>query len=184
MDLGMFHSGKKGFLLWLIGPPVVMTAILLPVALYSMHVKQDCAQRQAILQQIPEMNRQVGRAGETLRHFIAKPDGDGAAVADGAAEVSQRIYRAAQKHGFAIRSLTAEKHDATAKSGLAAWTVSVQGDGALSDIVAMFDDLHVPEQLCAVNMVRLKTPRAGAEKVSYSGDIVFQCHVASMMKEN
>jgi hypothetical protein len=183
MDLGMFSSGKKGFLLWLISPPVVMIAALLPVALYGAYIRRDCDQRQAILLQIPEMNRQVGVARETLRRLIAKPDGNGASVADGAAEVSQRIYKAAQKHGFAIRSLTADKGEATGKSGIIMLTVSVQGDGNLPDIIAMFDDLHMPEQLCAVDSVHLKAPRTGAEKLSYSGDIVFQCHVASMLND-
>jgi hypothetical protein len=184
MDLGMFNSGEKGFWPWLIGPPVVLIAILLPVSLFSMHIKRDCDERQAILRQIPEMNLHVSLARETLKHFIFRPDGDGLAVADGAAEVSQRIYRAAQKHGFAIRSLTADKNEATGKTGLTALTVSVQGDGALSDIVAMFDDLYAPEQLCAVSTVHLKEPRTGPDKLSYSADIVFQCYVASISNDN
>lgn len=180
MDLGMFRPGKKGFLLWVIGPLVAMIAVSLPVALYTRHMRRECDRRQALLRQIPEMNRQVDRARANLRSVIVKPTGGSAD--DGAAEVSQRIYRAAQEHGFAIRSLTAAKGEAT--GGLMALTVSVQGDGALSDIIGMFDDLHAPQQLCAVNMVRLKAPRNGAEKLLYGGEIVFQCHVASIANDN
>jgi hypothetical protein len=182
MDLGTFRWGKKGFLLWVIGPPILMTAVLLPVALYNRHVEHDCNERQAILRQLPEMNRQIARARETLQLVIAGPAGGDAA--DGAAEVSQRIYKAAEKHGFAIRSLTADKDSATSASGLAALTVSVQGEGALPDIIAMFDDLHAPDQLCAVDKILLKAPRNGAEQLPYSGDIVFHCHVVSVTRNN
>ena len=177
MDLGMFRWGKRGFLSWVIGPPALLAVIFLPMALYSHHLRKDCSRRQAILMQIPEMSRQIAASRELIRRFIVQPAGG--AVSDNAAEASQRIYLAAQKHKFAIRSLNADKAESDGKSGLAELNVLVQGDGTLPDIIAMFDDLNVPEQLCATEMVRLNVSRSGAEQLTYGAEMSFKCHVVS-----
>lgn len=173
MDLGMFRGGKAGFWAWVVGPLALMAVVYLPAMLYGRHLNRICDQRTAVLQSIPEMNRQLQRATDTLKRFVPFS----AVASDGGADLNQRIQKAAQQHGVGIRSLTTEKGDGGGRSGIAYGTVTLQGEGVLAAVINLLDDLQKPESLCHVDAVRLKVMTWEPERI-YSSDIVLRCYGA------
>lgn len=174
MDLGMFRGGKAGFWAWVVGPLALMAVVYLPAMLYGRHLNKTCDRRTAVLQSIPEMNRQLQRATDTLKRFVPF---SGVAT-DGGAELNQRIQKAAQQHGVGVRSLTTEKGDGVSHSGIAYGTMTLQGEGALASVISLLDELQKPESLCRVDAIRLKVMTWEPERI-YSSDIVLRCYGAS-----
>ncbi|MEI7435487.1 MAG: hypothetical protein WCL16_01610 [bacterium] len=172
----MFRWGKTGFVVWVVGPVALMAAIYLPGTLYCRQLNKTCDRRMAILNYLPEMDRQTQRAVATLKRL----DPLRGSEVDHGAELSLRIEKMAQQHGLGIRSLKIEDGAVPDKTGgVPYFTVTLQGEGGLQAIVETLNDLQRPEYLCRVATVRMRVMTWIPERV-YGGDIVLRCHGASV----
>ena len=159
---------------WIVGPLLLMAAAYFPTRFYCGHRSRDLDRRYAVLEQLPEMNRQLERADSIAKNLGALPPGD----ADATAVLGTAISQAAVAHGLTIHALTLDKEAPLAKGGVLPATAAVRADGTLSAIVSTLDDLQRPERLFRIESVNLKVMASGPDLV-YSGDIVLRGHVVS-----
>ncbi len=166
MNLSMLRSGRLELAVCIVGPLLVLAVIAIPGHLYCRHWRQNLADRQACLEQIPAMELQLAAARQALTPFAAS-----SAEGDKAAELTLTAEKAAQDFGFITRSVNVEK---PAGAGAESWSdfrIVLNGTGPLNSIIGMLDFLEHPSRRFQVGQVTLKA-RGFVPQPIYDGIVV------------
>jgi hypothetical protein len=164
MSLSKFRSARLELLVCVLGPIVVLAAIMIPGLTRCRTVKRQLADRQTWLDQIPRMERQLAETCGVLSPFAARSAED-----DKAADLTLVVDEAASDHGFTTRSVNVDK-----QPGTESWTdyrITVSGMGPIRSIIAMLDFLEHPAQRFRVTSVTLK-PKGFNGGAIYDGEMV------------
>ena len=164
MELGKLRSGRAEFAVCIVGPLLVLGAIVIPGRLYCRHWDRNLAERRACLEQAPKLERQLAEAREALQPFAVA-----GAETDKPAELTLAVETAAQTFGFTTRSVNVAKQGEDR-----AWIdyrVAVNGGGLLKSVVGMLDFLERPSQRFRVGQVTLRASGFGLG-ATYDSDVI------------
>jgi hypothetical protein len=166
MKPSKLRAGRLELVVCIVAPLLLLAGIAIPGHLYCRHLGQKLQERQASLEQVPEMERQLAAALQVLQPFaVASVEGDKAS------ELTLTTEEAAQNFGFVTRAVNVEK---PAGAGTEAWSdykVMFNGAGNIKSIIGMLEFLEHPARRFQVSQVTLNA-KGFIPEPTYDGSVV------------
>lgn len=158
-----FRAGRLELVLCIVGPILVLAAIMIPGMVRCRILQKQLFARQAALDQIPSMESQLAAARAVLRRVTAAKE------SDGAADLTLAVDSAASMYGVSTRSVNVEKQTTT--DGWIDYRVAISATGPLPAFVGMLDFLEHPARRFKVLRVVMK-PKGYDREAPYDAELV------------
>ncbi|MEI6148826.1 MAG: hypothetical protein WCS01_06985 [bacterium] len=173
MKLSKLRAGRLELAVCILTPLLLLACIAIPGHLYCRHLGQKLQERQASLEQVPEMERQLAAARQVLQPFaVASVEGDKAS------ELTLTTEKAAQAFGFVTRAVNVEKPAGAGAEGWSDYKVMFNGAGNLKSIIEMLEFLELPAQRFQVSQMTLKA-KGFVPEPTYDGSVVLTSRAIS-----
>lgn len=163
MDLGKLKPVRVELAVCILGPLVVLAAILVPGRLYCRHLGQVVAERKAGLEQAPKLETQLAEARAVVTPLVT-----GGAEGDRPSELTLMAEKAAQAAGFSTRSVNVTKMGEG--TGWVDYRIAIQGGGPMKSVVALLDTFDEPSRRARTGGVSLRAGGFGPG-VPFDGEI-------------
>ena len=160
MDPGRFERNRWRFWMWIALPVTIILLAILPPWVYLKHVLGLQAQHRAMTESAAELDARLKTVDAALAAALPPLSRLGEATDD----TTRRINQAAQRSGFAIRSLNVAKSPSPVE-GLLAVTFTVQGEGSLPAVVKWLTEVQQPGLMLRVEKTKLAALKIPSDEV-------------------
>jgi hypothetical protein len=166
MSRGKVKTGQWELAICLATPPVVILAMFIFGFIFGRREERSLAQRASLMNLIPVLEQKAVSARNVLKPFVVS-----GGARDMSADLSLRVSDAALKYGFVIRSSNVEKQPGSDAGVWMDYKLSLTGEGTLTSLIGMLDNLSQPPYRFHAVQVSLKTMHLAAETM-VSSDVV------------
>ncbi len=159
MDLGVFRRNRLGVWLWITAPLAAVLLVFAVSRYFCLRMEQKLLYRGSVTSLMPEMHRQHEAAQQIVDTFGERVSEEAEAVR----VLRSRLNDIALRSGYVINSLSVEAPPGGMAGAAPCFCADVRGEGKLTSIVSLFENLQTPTGLVAVASLRMGADQAGSE---------------------